>query len=121
MQKMDLKTKIKRGRDEQQDMLARAHTMVPDATDPLEEIKKMLEAEGIYDESDRAESKEIEQDYASVFKLIEDDKIDTDEALHLVDVLDARTKAFKMKMAEKVADRLDVDVKDFLLPDDDDK
>jgi hypothetical protein len=121
MQKVDLKQKIRRGGDEQQDLLAQAHTMFPDAADPIEEIEKGLEVEGIYDDRDHAESEEIEQDYASVNRLIENEKIGADEALRLLDVLDARTKAFKMKMAEKVADRLDVDVKDVFPHEDDER
>jgi hypothetical protein len=43
---VDLKEKLKRERDELQELLAWAHTMFPNAIDPVEEITKILVAEG---------------------------------------------------------------------------
>jgi hypothetical protein len=115
---MDLREKIKRERDEYQDLLAWAHAQHPAAADPVKELNKWLEAEGFVDETDRAEAEELSQDYASVHELLEGDRIDPGEANRLLDVLDVRSKARTMRIAERMAERWGVDVKN-LIPDED--
>ena len=118
---MDPKETIKRGKDDLADTLARAHTIYPDAADPFQEIFKELEAEGIYGESELRESEEIGQGRASVYNLLENGKIEPEEANRLSDMLDARQEAFKLRLAERLADKFGGDAKDYPTDADDEK
>jgi hypothetical protein len=118
---MDLKARIKREGDELQDLLAWAHTMFPDAKDPLEEITKMLVTEGIYDETDRIESRELKQDYGSINGLIEAGKIGPDQAQHLLDLLDVRSKALIARIKERMTDTLGSEPNAFISVEDDEE
>jgi chromosome segregation ATPase len=117
---MDLKQKIKRERDEYQDRLAWAHTRHPDAADPVEEIFRELEAAGVYGETEREEAADLQWEYASVHERINSDKIDPEEARRMLNALDVRAREIKMRLAERMADILGVDVKE-LVPDEDDE
>jgi hypothetical protein len=118
---MDLREKIKRGQDDLADLLARAHIRHPGAADPVKQCVKELEAEGIYGETERSESEELSQDYASVYELLKNDKIDPEKALELIDVLDARSEALALRLAERMADEFGGDVKDYLIDRGDEK
>jgi hypothetical protein len=120
-QVMNPKERMKRGKDDLADMLARAHTMHPGAADPFQEIFKELEAEGIYGETELRESEEIGQDRASAYDLLKSGKIDPEEANRLSDVIDARQEAFKLRLAERLADKFGGDAKEYLNDADDEK
>jgi uncharacterized membrane protein YcjF (UPF0283 family) len=117
---MDLKQKIKRERDECQDMLAWAHTRNPDAANPVEEILRELEAAGVYGEPEREEASDLQWEYASVHERINTNKIDPEEARRLLGALDVRARKIKMRLAKRMADILGVDVKE-PIPDEDDE
>jgi hypothetical protein len=116
---MDLKEKLKQERDELQELLAWAHTMFPDAIDPVEEITKILVAEGIYDETDRVEVGDLRQDYGSINRLIEAGKIESDQAQQLLNLLDVRSKALLMRIGERMADTFGIDPNAFITVEDD--
>jgi hypothetical protein len=118
---MDLKEKIKRERDELQELLAWAHTMFPDAIDPVEEITQILLAEGIYDEIDRVEARDLKQDYGSINALIEAGKIESDQAQQLLDLLDVRSKALMTRIGERMADTFGTDPNVFITSEDDEE
>jgi hypothetical protein len=118
---MDLKEKLKRERDELQELLAWAHTMFPDAMDPVEEITKILVAEGIYDETDRVEAGDLKQDYGSINGLIEAGKIESDQAQQLLDLLDIRSKALMARIGERMAETFGTDPNVFITAEDDEE
>jgi len=100
---MDVKEKIKRGKDDLADVLARAHQMYPDAGEPFQEVVEELEAEDLYGEAERAEEEAITQDCESAYELLSE-KIDEEEANCLSDALEARQKAFIRRLAERMRD-----------------
>jgi hypothetical protein len=118
---MDLKEKLKRERDELQELLAWAHTMFPDAIDPVEEITQILVAEGIYDEVDRVAARDLKQDYGSINGLIEAGKIESDQAQQLLDMLDVRSKALMTRIGERMADTFGTDPAVFITAEDDEE
>lgn len=118
---MDLKEKLKRERDELQELLAWAHTMFPDAVDPVEEITKILVAEGIYDEVDRVTARDLKQDYGSINELIEAGKIESDQAQQLLYFLDVRSKALITRIGERMADTFGTDPNVFITAEDDEE
>jgi hypothetical protein len=117
---MDMKQKIKRERDEYQDMLAWAHTRYPNAANPVGEIFRELEAAGVYGETEREEASDLQWEYASVHERINNNKIDSEEARRLLSALDIRAREIKKRLAERMADILGVEVTE-LVPDEDDE
>jgi hypothetical protein len=118
---MDLKEKLKREQDELQELLAWAHTMFPDAMDPVEEIIQILVAEGIYDEIDRVAARDLKQDYGSINGLIEAGKIESDQAQQLLDLLDVRSKALMTRIGERMADTFGIDPNGLITAEDDEE
>jgi hypothetical protein len=118
---MDLKEKLKRERDELQELLAWAHTMFPNAIDPVEEITTILVAEGIYDEVDRVTARDLKQDYGSINGLIEAGKIESEQAQQLLYLLDVRSKALMTRIGERMADTFGTDPNVFITAEDDEE
>ena len=56
--------------------------MYPDAADPFEALVKEISANGVYGETEIAELAEIQQEYASAWKLLgENDSLDPEHLL----------------------------------------
>ena len=119
--KLDPKEKIKRGLDEWRDILAAIGAMYPDAADPFEALVKEISANGVYGETEIAELAEIQQEYASAWKLLgENDSLDPEQTERLLTELARIGDRFRA-LAPRLAEWTGRDVTDYVPDEDDEK